>query len=222
MTRLEMQQLFLQWVNDPNGSFYSPANFVQPALNRALMELQKQLVMSGDLYYTKSPPATAVTVQNQTDYVLPSDCLKLNRLTIDTDTSTPIPNFSPILPITPAEAVRYGNLMGLPEAYVLTKNKITLYPCPTTANQILRLYYTYQVAQMTSDSDTPDAPEIYHEYIVVLAVIDANIKDETSLTNIKEKQTRYQELMKQMAMDRSMDRPRMIRCLDDGDSWIGF
>lgn len=223
MTRLEMQNLFYQWVNDPNGSFFNATNFVQPSLNRSLLEVQKRLVMSGDLYYTKSPPAQTTIVQNQTDYVLPTDLLKLNRVSIDLDTATPIPNFQLIRPITMNEAAKYGNITGTPEAYVLTKNKITMYPCPSQSGAIMRLYYTYQVAAMTSDSDTPDCPEIYHEMIVLLSVVDSNLKDETALANVNYKLGQYDILMKQMAMDRSYDRPRMVRMLDDDDGdWIGY
>lgn len=220
MTRLQMQNLFLQWVNDPNGGFYDPTNFVQPALNRALLELQKQLVMSGDLYYVESPPAQTATLQYQADYKLPDDCLKLNRVEIELDTSSPIPDFSPITPMTLNEARNnHGNLTGTPINYVLSKNKISLYPCPDVAGMILNLWYSYQVDEMTLDADEPDAPEIFHEYIVVLAVLDAKIKDETIEANIKEKQMRYENLMKQMAMDRQQDQPRMIRMCGGGDSW---
>lgn len=222
ITRLEMQNLFLQWVNDPNGTFFDPTNFVQPALNRALMELQKQMVMSSDLYYVRSPPVQALTVQYQQDYVLPADCLKLNRVSINLDAATPIPNQQEIMPMTLNQCAQFGNLTGIPQAYFITKDKISLFPCPGQPNQILNLYYSYQVGPMLYDTSTPDAPEIYHEYIVVLAVIDAKIKDETLETNIKEKQMRYENLMKQMAMDRQYQHARMIRCYDDYTNWTAY
>ncbi len=208
-------------MNDPNGTFYDPTNFVQPALNRALLELQKQLVMSGDLYYVRSPPSTTLTVQYQQDYVLPTDTFKLHRVTVDTDTSTPQPAYNTLRPITLNQIDRYGNDVGIPQAYVITKNKISVYPIPETGSQILRLWYSYQVAEMTSDSDIPDAPEMYHEYIAVIAVIDAKIKDETLESNIKEKQIRYQELMKQAATDRQYQQPRQVICYDD-DMWTAY
>jgi hypothetical protein len=222
MTRLDLQNLFLQWVNDPNGTFFSPVNFVQPALNRALKELQKQLVMSGDLYYVKSPPTQTTTVQNQADYVLPSDMLKINRFTVDLDTSSPIPNYQELQPMTLNQSSQYGNLTGTPESYYITKDKVSLFPCPDTSGKILRMWYSYQVADMTSDSSVPDCPEIYQEYIAIIAVLDAQIKDETIETNIKEKQMRYENLMKQMAMDRQYQRARMIRCYDDEGSWTAY
>lgn len=222
MTRLELQTLVLQWLNDPAGGFFDPTTFVQPALNRALKELQKQLIMSGDLYYVVSPPSQALTVQNQQDYVLPTDCLKLHRLTIDIDTATPMPNFQEINPMTLNQCSQFGNGVGTPLAYYITKNKISLFPIPDTSDKILRLWYSYQVADMTSDSSTPDAPEIYHEYIAVLAVMDAKIKDETVEANIKEKQERYQQLMKQMADGRQYQSARMIRCYDDYTNWVAY
>lgn len=222
MTRLDLQNLFLQWVNDPNGTFFSPANFVQPALNRALKELQKQLVMSGDLYYVKSPPTQTNTVQNQADYVLPSDLLKINRFTVDLDTSSPIPNYQELQPMTLNQSTQFGNLTGTPEAYYITKEKVSLFPCPDVSGKILRMWYSYQVADMTSDSSVPDCPEIYQEYIAVIAVLDAQIKDETIETNIKEKQTRYENLMKQMAMDRQYQHARMIRCYDSEGNWVAY
>jgi hypothetical protein len=222
MTRIEMQGLFLQWMNDPNGTFFSPTNFVQPALDRALLELQKQLVMSGDLYYVRSPPSTALTVLHQQDYVLPDDCLKLHRVTIDTDTASPQPADRTLNPISLNQIDRFGNDTGTPQAWVITRNKISLYPIPDSAGKIIRLWYSYQVSEMTSDSSTPDAPEIFHEYIVVLACLDAKIKDETIENNVKEKQLRYQELMKQMADTRNYQTSRQVICHDDGGYWTGF
>lgn len=221
MTRLELQKLFLQFVNDPSGTFFDPVEFVQPALNRALLELQKQLVMSGDLYYVRSPPSSALSIQYQQDYVLPDDTFKLHRVTVDLDTATPQPAYNTLRPITLNQIDRYGNDVGIPQAYVITKNKISLYPIPQTGNQILRLWYSYQVPQMTADSSVPDCPEIYQEYIAVIAVIDAKIKDESLETNIKEKQMRYQELMKQAATDRQYQEPRQVVCYDE-DQWTAY
>lgn len=222
MTFLELQDLFLQLVNDPNAGYFNRTDFVKPALNRALKELQKQLIMSGDLYYVKSPPAQTATIQYQADYKLPDDCLKLNRVEIETDTSTPIPSFSSIKPMTLNDRDKYGNVTGLPESYILTKDKISLYPCPDTSGLILNLWYSYQVPEMVLDADEPDAPAIFQEYIAVIAVIDAKIKDETVEANIKEKQMRYENLMKQMAMDRSYDKPRMINILDSDSTWTAY
>jgi hypothetical protein len=221
MTRLELQTLFYQLVNDPSGTFFNATNFVQPSLNRSLIEVQKRLIMSGDLYYVRSPPSTALTVQYQQDYVLPDDCLKLHRVTIDTDTATPQPAFQVMLPITLNQIDRYGNDTGTPQAWMLTKNKISLYPIPDTANKIIRLWYSNQVDEMTSDSSTPDCPEIYHEMICLLSVIDAQIKDETILTNINYKLSRYDEHMKQMADQRNYQTTRTIRSYDD-DFWTCY
>ncbi len=222
MTRLQMENLFLQFMNDPNGSFFSKSGFVQPALNRALFELQKELIMSGDLYYVKSPPATTPTVFQQQDYVLPDDCLKLHRVTIDTDQSLPQPSYQTLMPISLNQIDRFGNDTGTPIAWMITKNKISLFPIPSQANQTINLWYSYQVAEMTSDSTVPDAPEIYHEYIVIIACLDAKIKDETIENNMKEKQVRYQELMKQMADQRNYQTSRHIICFDEDDTWTSY
>jgi hypothetical protein len=209
-------------MNDPNGTFFNPTNFVQPALDRALLELQKQLVMSGDLYYVRSPPSTALTVFQQQDYVLPDDCLKLHRVTINTDQASPQPSYQTLRPISLNKIDQFGNDTGTPVAWMITKNKISLFPIPSQAGQTINLWYSYQVGEMTSDSSVPDAPEIYHEYIAVLACIDAKIKDETIENNIKEKQLRYQELMKQMATDRNYQTSRQIICYDEGDYWTAY
>lgn len=215
MTRLDMQNLFLQWTNDINGTFYNPALFVQPALNRALLECQKELVMSGDLYYVKSPPAQAVTVYQQQDYVLPDDTFKLHRVTMTTDTASPQPSYVTLQPISLNQIDVFGNDTGRPRAYVISKNKISLYPIPDQAGLYINLWYSYQVAQMTSDSSVPDIPEMYQEYPVVLACLDAQIKDQTSLVNLKEKQTRYRELMKQAADTRNYQTSRQVISYDD-------
>ncbi len=220
MTRLDLQNLFQQLVNDPLGGFFDPVQFIQPALNRALLELQKKLVLSGDIYYVKSPPVQTPTVMNQADYILPTDCLKINRVTISTDNNQPIPNFVDVLPITLNQSSKYGSITGTPECYVETQSKITMFPCPDQAGMPINLWYSYQVPQMTSDSSIPDAPEMLQEYIAILAVIDAKIKDEELETNIKEKQMRYENLLNQYITGRQQQVARMVRSYDDYDTWV--
>jgi hypothetical protein len=74
----------------------------------------------------------------------------------------------------------------------------------------LHLEYSYYVADMVADNDTPDAPAHFHEYIAILATRDCLIKDGRPLQPIEAKLVHYENLLKEVAEQRMADGPRMI------------
>lgn len=210
MTRLDLQNLVLQWTDDPLGGYFNPTDFVQPALNRALLEVQKQLVMAGEMYYIKTPPLETQTVVNQAYYILPDDFLKLHRMEYVVSGSGVNEDINTLSFITLNQQDLIGaSTVGAPVAFNIQRSRIQLFPVPDQARP-LRIFYSYRVTAMTSDSSTPDCPEEFQEYIAILATLDCFIKDDRANTNIMEKKNYYETILKQMAQDRQEVNPRMV------------
>ncbi len=222
MTRLDMQNLVLQWVDDPNGGYFDPVNFVQPALNRALLEVQKQLLQAGENYYIKVPPPVTTTVANQADYILPDDFVKLHRLEYVISGQGVNEEISSLQFITLNQQDLIGrSVVGTPVAYNIQKNRLQLFPTPDKATT-LRLFYSPRVVGMSSDSDSPDCPEDYQEYCCVLAAYDCFIKDDRPPTNILTKKAYYENLMKEEMQQRSQQGPRMVVTTEDEGYYMPF
>ena len=217
-----MQNLVLQWVDDPAGGYFDPTDFVQPALNRGLLEVQKRLIEAGEMYYLKVPPVETQTVANQASYQLPDDFLKLHRMVYVISGSGVSETVNSLSFITLNQQDLIGsNVTGTPVCFNIQKDRVTLYPTPDKATT-LRLWYSYRVAQMTVNSDVPDCPEEFHEYIAILAAMDCFIKDDRAPTNILTKMNYYETLLKQMAKDRQQQGPRMIVVTEDSGSYMPF
>ena len=77
MTRSDLRTLVYDYVDDPNGGYFS-ASVVNTRLNLALRELQKALITANKQYYAKV--VSTPLVVNQANYALPSDFLQLVRL----------------------------------------------------------------------------------------------------------------------------------------------
>ncbi len=222
MTRLDLQNLVLQWVDDPLGGYFDPTAFVQPALNRALLEVQKQLIMAGEMYYLKTPPPVTTTVANQGVYILPDDFLKLHRLEYVISGTGTNECINALQPITLNQQDLIGNsVTGTPVGFNIQRNRIQLFPTPDQA-RTLRMFYSYRIVEMTSDSDTPDCPEEFQEMIAILATMDCFIKDDRAPTNILTKKQYYEQLLKQMAEDRQQVSPRMVVVTEDAGYYMPF
>ncbi len=222
MTRLDLQNLVLQWTDDPNGGYFDPVQFVQPALNRALLEVQKQLLQAGEMYYLKTPPPTTQTVANQGVYLLPDDFVKLHRVEYVISGIGVNEQVNSLQFITLNQQDLIGkSTVGTPIAFNIQKNRIQLFPIPDKATT-LRLFYSPRVVGMSSDSDSPDCPEDYQEYIAVLATYDCFIKDDRPATNILTKKAYYEALMKDEMQQRSQQGPRMVVTTEDDGYYMPF
>ncbi len=222
MTRLDLQNLVLQWVDDDAGGYFDPTNFVQPSLNRALLEVQKRLILAGEMYYLKMPPSETQTVVNQATYVLPDDFLKLHRMVyvISGSGINETVNSLSFITLNQQDLIGTTNT-GTPVVFNIQGNKITLYPTPDKATT-LRLWYSYRAAAMTSDSSTPDCPEEFQEFIAILACMDCFIKDDRMPTNILTKKAYYERLLEDMAEDRSQQGPRMVVVTENEGNYMPF
>ena len=218
MTRAELKTLIWSWVDDPNGGYFTDAN-LNVWINNAQKQVQRQLIQSGELYYAQEVQAS--TAANTNEYTLPTDYLRLHRLEIIQSGTFPNENRIRMQQVTPVEAVAFGTGTGFPSAYYLKKNSFVLLKCPDQVYTVAMLY-SYLVADMTSDSDSPDVPTQYHEMVAVIATMDGFLKDQRDPSNFNEKLKYYQDLMKQDAQNRAVDTPREVVVTQSDMSFWGW
>lgn len=212
MTRLELRNLCLDWLDDPQGTYFTAA-ILNQRLDLATRELQKRLLSANKQYYSKY--VSTLMVIGQAAYALPSDFIQVLRLEYVTSGSGVTAATAAIEMQTPNEKMNYFYEQGTPFFYTLGKDILTLNPVPATPYE-MRMLYSYLVADMSSDLDEPDAPEQYHEYIAILATRDCLLKDGRPLAPIDSKLKYYEDLLKQIAVQRNMDKPRMIVSSGEG------
>lgn len=211
MTFLNLQTLVSSWLDDRNNGYFTLPE-VKVWINNAQRETQKRLLQAGENFYVKAvetPTRAATSSDPGTDYVLPDDFLVLHRLEQVVSGTTPNEETSTVEPITVNQVDLFPNTPGLPAAYYLKRNRIFLWP-PPDAVRTLRLNYSYLVADMVNDSDLPDVPVEYQEYIAVLATLDGFYKDNRDPSSFLEKKKYYEDLLKQQAEQRHQDQARMV------------
>lgn len=211
MTFSDLQVLTSDYLDDPNNGYFT-LTVLKQRLNLNLRELQKRLISANKDYYTKCVYTNLIA--GQSAYALPSDFLEVVRLYYITQGSGPTASEQKIEPITPNQRDLLIDTSGDPIAYYLQQNNIMLAPVP---NRIIEFHleYSYYVADMVNQSDVPDAPQQYHEYIALLTARDCMIKDGRSIASIEVKLSEYEKLLKQIAVQRRVDNPRMIVQTDE-------
>lgn len=213
MTFLNLKNLLLYAVDDLNGAYFTTVQ-QNVWINNAQREVQKKLIQANSTYYVR--PVQTTMVVDQFDYVLPTDFLKLNRLEV-VISGTGINEVKKRLkPITLNQQDMFlPSQAGVPSFYSIKKDRVTVYPAPDSAVYILRLFYSPLVADMSLDADVPDVPAEYHEYISVVAALDAFVKDDRMPTNLIAKQQFYEKLMMQTADERLQDESRSVVVMTD-------
>lgn len=219
MTRSELKTLMRSWLDDTSGGYFTDSQ-CNTWLNLAQRRVQMVLLQAGENFYEKT--VETLTVASQADYVLPSDFFILHRLEIVASGSGTSESRQPIYPITINQQDLVSIALGTPANYYLKKDRFTLSPTPDTANKVLRLYYSYLVADMSADGDEPDVPEQYHELVAIYAAEDGFIKDDRTMNNLIFKKEKYEALIKQAAENRTQDRSRQVVMVEDYDvgNWI--
>jgi len=218
VNRAEHRTLVLTWVDDPNAGYFTTA-FLNTSLNNSTKEVQKRLIKAGQNYYAKVCQTS--TVINQRDYVIPGDLKKTHRLDILLNGTIPNESVQPLTPITwnQQDLIPKGN--GMPSCYTLRRNRLTLWPAPSTVWD-MRLTYSYLVPDMTLDTDTPDVPADYQELVSLLTAQDCFLKDGRSSELLVKKIAEYQAMMDSDAAQRREDMPRPIRETGEFESggWV--
>lgn len=203
----QLKDEFYALVDDPSRGYFTEAQ-VERWLNNAQRETQKQLVECNSTYYIKC--VKAAIVPNKACYYWPENFYKLNRFdVILSGEGTTSENRVTLDTLTPTELNLINNGPSVPLGFFTKKNTFELRPYPDQGYTI-ELLYSYRVADMTTDADIPDAPEEYHEYLVVLAVLDAFFKDQRDPSPFLAKKDYYLALMKQAATQRLINQPRSV------------
>lgn len=214
MTRAELRTLVLQWLDDPDAGYFS-TSVVNTWLNLAQRRVQKRLLKAGQNFYEQ--PLETATVVNQADYVFPEKFMKLHRLEL-VQSGTGVNEVRlPIKEITLNQQDRVGNGPGLPAFYSISKNRMTLYPTPDQT-WTLRCYVSLMVDDMASDSDEPNVPDEYQEYVAAVAAKNGFVKDDRAPQNLLDVIKDCEEEIDQTANSRAEDGPRMVRVTDEYDS----
>ena len=207
MNRGEIRDLASVWLDDTSNGYFTVPQ-LDVFINQAQRECQKLLINAGEDYYTKC--ATTTTVSGQRDYLLPSDFVKILRIEYVTQGSGDTASVQRLHQITRQEQdVARGSVSGDPTNYFFNKTTFSLVPVP---NRVLtmHLYYADRVTDMSNDSDIPDVPEDYHEYLAILAARDGFLKDGRGLGPIESKLAYYEKMMKAFSDQRNRGAARMI------------
>lgn len=220
MIRSQLRTLILSWLDDPSGGYFDSTT-LNTWLNLGQRQVQMKLLQAGQNWYMK--PVETLTVSGQADYVLPSDFMVEHRLEYIVTGTGASEQRQPIGELTTNQQDLVAISLGTPTNYYIKKNRVTLSPTPDTSNKVIRLYYSPLVADMTADSDTPDVPEQFMEFVAILGAYDGFIKDDRAPQNLLVKKEKYEQLLDQMASDRTQDQSRqvvMVQDYDGGGSWF--
>lgn len=206
MTLAQIRTLALGYLDDSESGYFAAA-FMLSVINKAQREVQKKLIQAGDNWYLTA--STTPFVVDQQEYVLPTDFRKSHRLEVITAGTAPNETKVQLAPISLNQQDMVPSGSGTPAVWCIKKNRIIIFPAPATAHT-MRLWYSYRIADLSADSDVPDVPTEYQEYIAVLAAIDGFVKDDRPYTNLKMMADEYEKLMKQDADERQQDAPRHV------------
>lgn len=208
MTFGSLKTLVWSWLDDVNGTYFTPAE-VKVWINNAQREVQKLLLQAGENYYVLK--MGGLTVTNQDTYQLPTDfrkCHKFEVVLSNAGTVNEVRNT--MAPVTYQQLEQVSQSTGSPVAYCIKRNVVVLRPIPDQAYTIY-MHQSYRVVDMSVDADLPDVPEDYQEFIAVLATLDGYMKDQRDPSAfIIAKRDYYLNLLKQDADDRDVSAPKSV------------
>lgn len=206
MTFSDLKTLVSYWVDDLNKTYFTPTQ-LGVFINNAQREVQKRLLKANYDWYSVCKQTTLVV--NQSNYALPENFLKLNRLEVVISGTVPNEVAQQLGPITRNQQNFINSQTGTPVCYYFNKNSLTILPAPNL-NQVMRLSYAYLVSDMVNDTDVPDVPEQYQELIAIVAARDCLIKDTRESALLNEKLAQYEQMLKEDATQRNIDESRRV------------
>ena len=214
-TRAELRVLASGLLDDVDNGYFTTSQ-VNTWLNNAQKEVQKIINQAFEGHSIKKVLTTLVV--GQREYALPSDFKRLHRLELLISGTLPSnEQVQRISKITRNQQDLVYNGQGSPLSYYFRGNYIVLVPAPDTA-LTLRMEYEYLVADMTSDSDSPDIPAQYHEMVALYAARKGFLKDGRDASLIALEIKDFETGLKRDAEDRNADEPRTVVTTGDDDS----
>jgi hypothetical protein len=198
----------LSWLDDEKQGYFN-SNDINTWLNLAQRQVQFELLGAGQNWYQIR--AVTQTIGSQADYLVPPDFIFLHRFEIIIS-GYGVPgseNRIALIPMTVNQQDLVPSVLGIPENYILLKDRFSLFPTPQQ-NYYLRLYYSPKLVDLQNDTDTPDVPEQFMEYIAIVAAFNGFIKDDRAPENLVSKKMEYLNLLKKMTAQRKQDQSRRI------------
>lgn len=188
--------------------------FTQPQmlrfLNQSLREAQKLLCLAGNNWYVKV--STRDVVANQRDYMLPCDFLYLHRLELRTPANGITPNNYDRQVLDSITINQQDNFStyAQPIAFYLEKNYLILTPIPQNADFTMWLWWSKMVDEVTQDSDVPDIPTEYVEYLAQKATSLCFVKDDRAMDNILPVFIETEKRLKAAAIERAQNQASRV------------
>lgn len=201
-----LRTLIASWVDDKNQTYFDAATLNNWILY-AQRQVQFELLGAGQNWYVI--PKETTTVAGQSDYILPSDFISLQRVEYVQSGTGSQENRIPLTSLTAGQQDLVPIILAPPENYYLKKDRITLFPTPDKA-YTLRIYYSPLIVDVANDSDVPDVPNEFIEYVAIVAAFNAYIKDDRAPENLIAKKAEYKEILKKMASQRKQDAARRV------------
>lgn len=216
MTLAEMQTYLASLVDDPQQTYFTPAQTLL-YINHAQQETQKLLIQAGQNFFLKS--ATFATVANGASYALPSDHMKTNRLEY-VQGSIPNEYVSALSSITLNQQSQFSRYAQFPSCfYFFGRNAFILVPVPQTVCNMVHTY-TYRIPDLAISTDVSEIPLEFHPYVVHRAAIECFIKDQRDISTLVNYTSKVEEDLKREAVERAQDRaPTIVRTSEDTWGW---
>jgi hypothetical protein len=219
VTRAQISSLMMSWLDDIQQGYFLPAQ-ANVWINLAQRQVQQKLLLAGQQFYCK--PVETTSIIGQSDYLWPSDFIVEHRIEIVlTGYGTPNEVVQSLKPITLNQKDALTTNLGQPLNYFIKKDRFTVLPTPQSA-QVIRLFYSPMVADLQNDTDVPDVPEQFMEYVAILAAYDGFIKDDRAPENLMAKKVTYEKMLERMANNRTQDQSRKVVVSTDYDYGFGF
>lgn len=219
MTRGELRELVCEYLDDPLQTYFTPTQ-VNTWLNLGLIETQKKLIQSGELFWAVMVGTNTIT--NVESYTLPTDYMRLHRLDLIVSGQYPNQTKHRLRPMTPVQADSISNGNGCPHWYWLKKDCLVLVKPPNQTYQ-MEMLYSPQVAPMTLDSQTPDCPDRYQEFIALHAVKRGFLKDQRNPNPIfNEAWADFEKMLEEDSQNRTVDEPREVVVTEDTDFYYSY
>lgn len=215
----ELRTLFLSWMDDTDGGYFTSGQ-TDVFINNAVLQTQRTLIQAFEDYFTDCVETTSVI--NQEEYILPDDFLKIAHLQwVESGTDVSDEQLKTISRMAKSEQDLLIEKTGRPKYYFFRGDKFVLRPAPDVAKTI-RLYYVKKVAELVNDSDVPDIPSQYHEMIALYAARDGYIKDGRDPSQLIAKLLDYETSIKRDAENRNVDGPRDIVITGHDDAGFAY
>lgn len=187
-------------------------------INEGCQRLHEKLVDAmGDQYVESSSALTLVA--GTSDYNLPSDFYKLYEveLTLSGTVRT-------LMPFNRAErnalTSRIVTWQEVPQ-YRLAGSKIRILPTPqAAASGTMRYAPTFTV--MSNGSDSCNFPDGWEKYVIVSAAIQALLKEESDVRDLRQELAQFEADFEKMKFDRDLQFPTSAVDLDMVDPPIGW